>query len=108
MIWENNIDKQILFVIVEIVIILILFKMKLAWSYFRKHNYKTLTNQWYMLKNFYKFVVIVDFIKIDNMSMSAENDQDIPSIVHDKARKEYRLTLPNLANQDKVRFIAVS
>ena len=40
--------------------------------------------------------------------MSAETDQDIPSIVHDKARKEYRLTLPNLAHQDKVRLITVS
>ena len=40
--------------------------------------------------------------------MSAGSDQDIPTIVHDKARKEYRLTLPNLADQNKVRLIAVS
>ena len=42
------------------------------------------------------------------MSMSAGTDQDIPNIVHDKARKEYRLTLPNLAHQDKVRLIPLS
>ena len=42
------------------------------------------------------------------MSMSAGTDQDIPNIVHDKARKEYRLTLPNLSHQGKVRLIAVS
>ena len=40
--------------------------------------------------------------------MSAETDQEIPNIIHDKVRKEYRLTLPNLAHQDKVRLIAVS
>lgn len=35
------------------------------------------------------------------MSESAVNDVDIPTIVHDKARKEYRLTLQNLANKNK-------
>ena len=39
------------------------------------------------------------------MSMSAGNDQDIPTIVHDKKRKEYRLTLQNLPNQNKVNLL---
>ena len=36
------------------------------------------------------------------MSVSAEKDSDHPNIVHDKKRHEYRLTLPNQQNTNKV------
>ena len=42
-------------------------------------------------------------IRIGNMSSSAEKDVDVPTIIHDKNNKEYRLTLQNLPNKNKVR-----
>ena len=39
------------------------------------------------------------------MNSSAEKDVDVPTIIHDKTHKEYRLTLQNLPNQNKVRYI---
>ena len=42
-------------------------------------------------------------IEIGNMSSSAEKNVDVPTIIHDKNHKEYRLTLQNLPNKNKVR-----
>ena len=36
------------------------------------------------------------------MSVAGKEDSDLPNIVHDKKRHEFRLTLPNQQHKNKV------